>query len=229
MVLDAAEVTEFVRGRLAKERVILVGLSWGSLLGVRLAKARPDLFYAYVGTGQVVNYRAGKVQAYTQLMAEARARHEGQAIRELEAIGPPPYDSTAKSAVHTRWANRYEPSMPSNWTLLSTVLFASDASIQDLRNLRSGIRSSEDHFRGMMDAMDLPALGTDFDVPFFVFQGALDNVAPVAQVRPYIDSIRAPHKELVLLPDAGHNAIVTKSREFLQLLLERVRPLASPS
>jgi pimeloyl-ACP methyl ester carboxylesterase len=81
----------------------------------------------------------------------------------------------------------------------------------------------------MMDAMDLPALGTDFDVPFFVFQGALDNVAPVAQVRPYIDSIRAPHKELVLLPDAGHNAIVTKSREFLRLLLERVRPLASPS
>jgi pimeloyl-ACP methyl ester carboxylesterase len=229
MVLDAAEVTEFVRGRLAKERVILVGLSWGSLLGVRLAKARPDLFYAYVGTGQVVNYRAGKVQAYTQLMAEARARHEEQAIRELEAIGPPPYDSTTKSAVHTRWANRYEPSMPSNWTLLSTVLFESDASIQDLRNLRSGIRSSEDHFRGMMDGIDLPALGTDFDVPFFVFQGALDNVAPVAQVRPYIDSIRAPHKELVLLSDAGHNAIVTKSREFLRLLLERVRPLASPS
>ena len=56
-----------------------------------------------------MNYRAGKVQAYSQLMAEARAGHDDQAIRELEAIGPPPYNSTAKSAVHTRWANRSEP------------------------------------------------------------------------------------------------------------------------
>src|SRR5262249_30221505 len=128
MVLDGAEVAEFVRRRLGKEKVILLGLSWGSVLGVHLAKARPDLFSAYVGTGQVVSRRAGKLQAYTQLMAEAWARQDARAQHELAAIGPPPYDSTAKSLVHTRWANRYEPSMPSNWTLLATVLFESDAS-----------------------------------------------------------------------------------------------------
>ena len=40
MVRDGAEVAEFVRRSLAKERLILVGLSWAP--GVRLAKARPD-------------------------------------------------------------------------------------------------------------------------------------------------------------------------------------------
>jgi pimeloyl-ACP methyl ester carboxylesterase len=227
MVLDAAEVAEFARRNAGQHKVVLVGLSWGSLLGVRLAKSRPDLLYAYVGTGQVVNYRAGKVQAYAQLLAEAHARHDYQAIQELEAIGSPPYDSTSKSAVYTRWANRYEPSMPSRWTMLTTVLFESDASIRDLRNLMAGIRSSEDHFRSMMDLMDLPALGTDFNVPIFVFQGAADNVAPVAQIRPYVDSIHAPRKELVLIQDAGHNAIMTKNHEFVRLLIERVRPLAA--
>ncbi|PYR33803.1 MAG: hypothetical protein DMF90_19550 [Acidobacteria bacterium] len=226
MVLDAAEVAEFARRKVGQDKVILVGLSWGSLLGIRLAKGRPDLLSAYVGTGQVVNYRAGKVQAYAQLLAEAHARQDDQAIQELQAIGSPPYDSISKSAVYTRWANRYEPSMPSRWTLISTVLFESDASIQDLRNLMAGIRSSEDHFRSMMDSMDLPTLGTDFNVPIFVFQGEADNVAPVAQIRPYIDSIHAPRKELVLMHGAGHNAIVTKNHEFVRLLIERVRPLA---
>jgi pimeloyl-ACP methyl ester carboxylesterase len=73
--------------------------------------------------------------------------------------------------------------------------------------------------------VDLPSLGTDFPMPFFVFQGAEDNVTPVAPVREYIDRIRSPHKELVLIPNAGHNAMATRSDEFLKLLLDRVKPL----
>jgi pimeloyl-ACP methyl ester carboxylesterase len=52
MTQDGIEVSEFVRNHLHKDKIILLGFSWGSLLGVHMAKQRPDLFYAYVGTGQ---------------------------------------------------------------------------------------------------------------------------------------------------------------------------------
>jgi pimeloyl-ACP methyl ester carboxylesterase len=42
-----------------------------------------------------------------------------------------------------------------------------------------------------------------------------------------VDGITAPRKELVLIPGAGHNAIATRSDEFLALLIQRVRPLAT--
>jgi pimeloyl-ACP methyl ester carboxylesterase len=42
-----------LRESLHKERILLVGHSWGSLLGVFMVKERPDLFDAFVGTGQV--------------------------------------------------------------------------------------------------------------------------------------------------------------------------------
>ena len=42
----------------------------------------------------------------------------------------------------------------------------------------------------------------------------------------YVDSITAPQKHVVLIADAGHDAIITKSGEFLELLVQRVRPLA---
>ena len=45
----------------------------------------------------------------------------------------------------------------------------------------------------------------EFAVPFFVFQGAVDHVTPVALVKAYVESLKAPRKELVLIPNAGHN------------------------
>jgi hypothetical protein len=127
--------------------------------------------------------------------------------------------------VHTKWANRYEPGQPSTWSLISTVLFDSNVGPKDLRDYVTGLTNSQDHFRDAVEHEDLPSLGTTFPIPFFVFQGTVDKVTPVAPVREYVNGITAPQKELVLIPNAGHNAIATKSDEFLKLLLEKVRPL----
>ena len=140
-----------------------------------------------------------------------------------------PPQAVSKAMVHTRWANRYEPGQLSTMDLISVVLFDSDASLKDLRDYINGITTSQDHFRDAVEREDIPSLGTTFAIPFFVFQGAIDNVTPVAPVREYVDSITAPRKELVLIPNAGHNAIATRSDEFLKLLIERVRPLALES
>ncbi len=55
MVDDGIEVTEYLRRHLDKKTIVLLGHSWGTELGVLMAKQRPDLFSAYVGTGQVVS------------------------------------------------------------------------------------------------------------------------------------------------------------------------------
>jgi pimeloyl-ACP methyl ester carboxylesterase len=86
--------------------------------------------------------------------------------------------------------------------------------------------TSSDHFHAAVDTDDLPSLGTNFALPFFVFQGGLDNVTPVEPVKAYVATITAPQKQLVLIVGAGHNAIATKSDEFLKLLDQWVRPLA---
>jgi pimeloyl-ACP methyl ester carboxylesterase len=225
MAEDGIEVTEFVRKRLRKAKIAIVAVSWGTSIGVRMVKARPDLYFVYVGSGQSVNQGKYRRLAYTQLLAEAQARNDRQAIAELTANGPPPYDSVSKATVHTKWANRYESGQPSTWSLISTVLFDSDVGPKDLRDYVTGLTNSQDHFRDAVEHEDLPSLGTTFPIPFFVFQGAVDKVTPVAPVREYVNGITAPQKELVLIPNAGHNAIATKSDEFLKLLLEKVRPL----
>ena len=55
MLSDGIELSEYLVKHLGKRKIILFGSSWGSVLGVKMATKRPDLYYAYVGHAQVVN------------------------------------------------------------------------------------------------------------------------------------------------------------------------------
>ena len=82
MTQDGIELAELLRKTLQKDKIVLVGHSWGSTLGVFMAKARPDLFYAFVGTGQVADPGRNYAVAYDELLKKAQAtrrpaRHPG--------------------------------------------------------------------------------------------------------------------------------------------------------
>jgi pimeloyl-ACP methyl ester carboxylesterase len=187
-----------------------------------------------VGTGQIVNVRKNYSFGYARLLAEARARHDERAIRDLEAIGPPPYDSIRKLGVHTQQALAYEAGAPSTLSSLVVIFLAPGYTLRDVRDWVSGFDTSQNHFFGetmsgpLMD-VDLSTLGTDFTVPIFVFQGANDNIEPAELAKVYVDSIRAPQKRFVPIADGGHVAMMVRSDEFLKLLDQWVRPLAEPA
>ena len=52
----------------------------------------------------------------------------------------------------------------------------------------------------------------------------VDTVAALA--REYYDRITAPRKSMLLIPSAGHMALMTQPDSFLKFLLANVRPLA---
>jgi len=56
---DTYELANFLRGRFSQDRLILVGHSWGSYLGMLAVHERPDLFRAYVGVGQLTGSARG--------------------------------------------------------------------------------------------------------------------------------------------------------------------------
>jgi pimeloyl-ACP methyl ester carboxylesterase len=91
MTQDGIELAEWLRKTLQKDKIIIVGHSWGSTLGVFMAKARPDLFHAFVGTGQVADPARNYSVAYEELLKKAEGVRDLRAIRELKEIGRPPY------------------------------------------------------------------------------------------------------------------------------------------
>src|SRR5205823_3715858 len=91
MVQDGVELAELLLKRLQKDKIVLVGHSWGSTLGVFMAKARPELFSAFVGTGHVTDPARNYAVAYAALVEKASREGNSRAVEELKEVGPPPY------------------------------------------------------------------------------------------------------------------------------------------
>ncbi len=229
---DGVEVADYLRHRLHKPKLVLLGHSWGSVIGVKMAKARPDLFYAYVGAGQVVDNRKGEALAYSQLLAVAKARGDQKAVAELVKSGAPPYSDYRQFLMERKWAMAFEPGGPSRLDQLAAPLLAPRARLIDPWNWMAGFMASQAHFfHGRMDGpfmkVDLTKLGSDFAVPMFVFQGDEDNYTPALIAAAYVRQLNAPRKAFVTIKGAGHMAITTHPVEFLGLLRRYVLPLTT--
>ena len=105
---DGIAVTNYVRQRLGQDKVILMGSSWGSILGVYMAKASPSLYHAYVGTAQVVDARRNLVGMYDEVMALAQAAGDQPTVDKLAALGSPPWTDPRNFGILRRFDRKYE-------------------------------------------------------------------------------------------------------------------------
>jgi pimeloyl-ACP methyl ester carboxylesterase len=95
LAADAAAVVEIALARLRAPKLVVLGVSGGSIVGLQLAEARPDLVAAYVGTGQIVHWARQAARGYRLALDAAKARGDAGAVSALEAAGPPPYADLA--------------------------------------------------------------------------------------------------------------------------------------
>ena len=84
--LSARLAEEFGGGR---TKIFLLGHSWGSLVGALAVQRRPDLYYAYVGTGQLVHRDRQETLSLEWVIDQARRDGNARALAELATLHPP--------------------------------------------------------------------------------------------------------------------------------------------
>lgn len=233
---DGIAVAEFVRKHLKVRKLVLFGISWGTLLGIEMVKQRPDLFSAYVGTAQVVSGARGSRLGYDLALQGARERQDKTAIAALERIGPPPYAKFEDFLVRQTYTNPPgQPASPAEKAATAAIgkLLSAptppDAHYVAYRTIPASYNGGKaflDTQRAMFgeswrwEARDL---GLTFKVPVFIFQGENDLNTPTPLAREYFDEIRAPKKAFALIPGASHNTVPFHA-ELLKLLQVHVLP-----
>ncbi len=225
MVQDGIELSELLRKRLQKDKIVLVGHSWGSTLGVFMAKARPELFYAFVGTGQVADPSRNYAVAYEALVVKASREGNSRALQELKEVGPPPYNDRKGFAVQRKWANLFEGADAFIASMMGFALTAPGYTLADINDWLEGQNLSAEHLVPLTSVLDPKRLGGEFALPVFVIQGAEDFTTPTSLARTYLDSLHAPRKAFATIDGAGHFAVFTKQDAFLKELRALALPL----
>jgi pimeloyl-ACP methyl ester carboxylesterase len=191
---------------------------------------RPDLFYAYIGTGQIVDMPRNEAVSYDLIMERVKAAGDEKAVKALEGIGRPPYKDFKTWMVKGRLAVTHAPPSASGRGLpnvFAAALTTPGYSLKDAYTLFDAFGFSSESLFGELTGYDLRRLGAKFQVPVFIIQGDSDLQSPAALAAEYFSSVEAPQKELVVLRGEGHTAVLTLPDVFLAELLARVRPLAA--
>lgn len=224
---EGIALTQFLRAHLHHDKIVLLGHSWGTMIGTRMIRNRPDLFSAYVGTGQVVSVAVKEPVIYARTMERLQAAHADADIARLKTVHPP-YRTLEEIVVERDLSDQYD--IPSERDLRSNltpvVAFAPGWSLFDIYWMLHSYPYAERETLAEVNRFDAYKLGTDFKVPFFIFNGALDAITPTDLAWYYFRAVSAPRKAFVSIPDTGHSAVLTAPGAFLKELVARVRPVA---
>jgi pimeloyl-ACP methyl ester carboxylesterase len=233
MVDDTVTLLELLRDRFGR-RAFITGFSFGATYAAYAAVRRPDLVAALVAVGMDIDIAAAEDNAYAFALNAARRRGNRRAIRQLEAIGPPPHTTVKQFMTRARWVANFG-GLATNAnvssvrrTLLVSLVRSRDYSTVDVIRTLRGMSASQAALLPQLATTDLVRTVPRLDVPLVMAQGRLDQVAPGEAAQRFHDSVTAPSKQLVWFEASAHTPHLEESAKFRDLLMNvRTSRLAS--
>lgn len=229
MVGDAEELVARLRKRFVKDKIVLLGHSWGTMLGARLAQRHPDWFFAYVGVSQVVDLRENEKRGYAAVLKWARSAGNTEAVRELEGIAPYPSDPATTTVAEQRKAL----DLQRKWlTRAGGYLWRrQDDRYGDVAGLSPDYSPADMEAFGKGLDFSLSALwqqlfelsfleGARFDCPVVLLHGRHDLNASAELAGEWFGNIRAPSKKMVWFDYSGHMIFEEESGRFMLALVQ---------
>lgn len=230
---DVHEVTAYVKQRLNKEKIILMGHSWGTVLGTMAVQTFPEDYSAYIGIAQVVNMADNERAGYDNTLELVKAAGNQKDIKVLEAIAPyPPAEySSDYSELRTlrTLQSKYGLSVNMNFGNIISLLASPYYSFKELINSAyfnqsKVVNAQGDVVRFLMEEADIRNYGTDFQVPVYYIMGENDYISPYLPTKEFFEEIVAPDKKIFFIQDADHMPFLSNKAEFDRILLEELSP-----
>ncbi len=207
-ISDAHELTLLMKERFGEDKIYVLGLSWGTILGTKLVHQYPQDYYAYIGTGQMVNTTENDRFGYRLALQIAQDKGEQKLAQKLAGYGEPPYSGDGMALKYAAYNNvlfDYMGSANLQKVLLLVPQFAREYGLVDKVNFARGLAQSFAVVYPQLQDLDFTVQAARMEVPMYFLVGKNDVNAVAALVEEYYNTLQAPYKELIWL-DSGHGA-----------------------
>lgn len=232
MVADAEDMIRYLMATYGKKKIIVLGHSWGSIVGEEIARRHPGWLHAYLGAGQIVDMARSEAIGYQWALGRAKAEGNRQAVHELEALAPYP-GPTGQLTIERIGAQR-------KWTMYYGGLawgrtefkpfddarkLSPDYGDEELKAIDRGGLYSLGYLMPAMEKVDFSG-NTRFGCPVFIFNGRHDYTTSAEVAARWFEGLHAPVKKLFWFEDSAHMMMQEQPGLFLMHLVNDVRPLA---
>jgi pimeloyl-ACP methyl ester carboxylesterase len=230
LVEDTHELTQYLMQRFGKEKIYILGHSWGSYLAVRTVDLYPEDYYAYIGVGQIGNQRKSEMLSYDFVMNHAREINHVEAIQELEKLGAPVngvYAGGMTDMLKQRvWVREFGGAIYNAEDFLSLfltpIVFFREYTIADKLGYFDGELLSVDNLMGELMDFDAVRKIPTLNVPVYVLQGRHDYQTAFQVAVEFIENLQAPFKELIPFENSAHMPSYEEPGRFHDVMVNRV-------
>lgn len=226
-VSDALELSRRLRTEFGGRQIILVGHSWGTVIGALAASQNPEMFRAYVGIGQLVNIPRSENELDARSREIARAKGKTKVLAEIEALGHYPYTNHVVEKKVNGIQKRLFGRVPHDMTPLHFIgigLASPAYSLIDDYRVLEGLKFSGKALAREIYTIDLARRASEIDVPVYLFEGRHDTVlSPIVSAQ-YFRALKAPRgKHLVWFEHSNHWPQLEEREKYRAELLRVIR------
>ncbi|TXK80696.1 alpha/beta fold hydrolase [Paenibacillus sp. N3.4] len=227
MLKDLFEVIQYLKNKYNKQKIVLLGRSWGSVLGSTFIKQYPEEVAYYIGVTQVISMHENERVAYDKLKELIVQANDKKSLEMLKTIGDYPGDKLIidrqflkKCSKIRKLQGTYNLAGKNDLKIWLKVFKSPIFKFSDISAFLKALKANRKVLEEFLGSFDLNAESTDYKVPIYYILGGDDWQAPYIIAQKYFIRIHAPYKQLFSIPNAGHRIMLDQPDLFYSALLD---------
>lgn len=226
---DTLELIDYLKNRLNQEKIVILGHSWGSILGMVLVHKYPEHFHAYVGIGQSVHLLEGEKLSYKYVLKTAKEQNNKKAIKHLEKIKNKEIWDLRYTQAQRKWLTKFGGwyhDATNSWVLGKNMFNCPEYNLIDCFKFFIGARFSYNQmWKSLMEEPSFIGRINEVKIPVFFLAGRYDYNTPSELVEKFYEQLVAPKKELIWFEESAHSPNYEEREYFDKIMIEKILPL----
>lgn len=218
LVDDLLDLTDYISKRFDKEKVILIGHSYGTYLGTMAAYKAPEKYEAYIGTGQVSNMQESEIDNLNYTISEAKKAGNTEDVKYLEGITEKIH--AGESAAPRGYVGKYGGATKLINMSDGDILLSREYNLLDFIRYNNGVAKTQAQLVKEVFDKPLPKIVTKLELPFYFVMGKYDAMTSSNAAKNYFDVIEGDQKEFISFEESAHYPQFEEKEKFYKWMCE---------
>lgn len=226
LIEDIHQTVNYLKEKYHKDKIIIAGHSLGTMIGSIYIRRYPDDVSYYIGTGQVVDFKSGEHKAFEVLKELVSKNNDQKALNYLDKLGDDfpgnrnGSEYVTEGAQFKKLEQKYK--MTENCFTLNMLKDFFMSPIFKWSDVSAMIKSEKVNEVAVDETIkfNIRSQSDEYKVPVYIVMGENDWQTPYYLAKEYFDEIKAPRKKFYTIHDSGHLAVIDKTNEFYNILVD---------
>jgi len=221
IISDGEELVTDLRQRFDRDQIYIAGYSWGSIVGLKMAKAHPENIKAYIGIAQFVNSQKGMEITRDWLQKKITKKEDLEAAKMLDSLEKGWIAEDEAFMKQYQLVSKYRGALYKEGAQRKIKKAQNYYEDYNEYDWMEPYNHSIEYLRDDIDAVDFRDV-KNIDVPVYLILGRHDWNLPAVLAEEWFAKLDAPEKKIFWMENAAHGTLEEDPEDFNRIMLKEI-------